>query len=361
MGLFDFLHRPSGKDTQETIKEIPKILSIYEEDGEKIDVSEIKEAQKIRHSDGTTSCLIKAKVIQINQEKVGDLDAAEPVCFEIPEGRYDLIEELIERYMGVKLNEKSYTYLGRAYSKDDIRLQPPTETVNSQIEKLNEELLEEVTNRRLDAAKRAERRGEKARIKGEAKKNKKVDEWQSIIQDRLNNPFIKGGIGKDKKEKYDGVDMNDGRILRIREVEKITKDTTGRYIYTARLSSTPQMGDTEILSDNGVPVVFTLPYRFNDIVNTDYDIQYKQKLIKTVLRLLSEGHANNYTKTGQFDVSVLHDIGGIDKDGNIIENTSEQVSPIIMSKIVQLQSEYLEKRAVMEKNTQREEKEYEGR
>ena len=47
-------------------------------------------------------------------------------------------------YTGIELNEKSYTYLGRAYSEEDIRLQPPTAVVNEQIGKLNEKLLEEI-------------------------------------------------------------------------------------------------------------------------------------------------------------------------------------------------------------------------
>ena len=76
--------------------------------------------------------------------------------------------------------------------------------------------------------------------------------------------------------------------------------------------------------------------------------------MKAVLRLLSEGHRNNYTKDGKFDVSSLHDIGGIDKEGNILENTTEKVSPAIMNKIAQLQSEYFEKRNDMEKNSHEE-------
>lgn len=41
MGLFDFLHRPSGKNTQEVIKEVEKIptmMSIYREDGTQTEV-----------------------------------------------------------------------------------------------------------------------------------------------------------------------------------------------------------------------------------------------------------------------------------------------------------------------------------
>lgn len=145
MGLFDFLHRPSGKNTQEVIKEVEKIptmMSIYREDGTQTEVLNVEEAQKFRHSDGSISSLISARVIHVNQGDTIYLDAADPICFEIPEGRYDLAKELITRftgmYTGIELNEKSYTYLGRAYSEEDIRLQPPTAVVNEQIGKLNE-------------------------------------------------------------------------------------------------------------------------------------------------------------------------------------------------------------------------------
>ena len=161
MGLFDFLHRPSGKNTQEVIKEVEKIptmMSIYREDGTQTEVLNVEEAQKFRHSDGSISSLISARVIHVNQGDTIYLDAADPICFEIPEGRYDLAKELITRftgmYTGIELNEKSYTYLGRAYSEEDIRLQPPTAVVNEQIGKLNEKLLEEITNKIINKIKK---------------------------------------------------------------------------------------------------------------------------------------------------------------------------------------------------------------
>ena len=104
MGLFDFLHRPSGKETKEEIKKVkdnPMIMSIYREDGTQTEVLNIEEAQKFRHSDGSISCLISAKVIHVNQGDTIYLDAADPICFEIPEGRYDLAEELITRFTGM--------------------------------------------------------------------------------------------------------------------------------------------------------------------------------------------------------------------------------------------------------------------
>lgn len=360
MGLFDFLHRPSEKNTQEVIKEVEKIpttMSIYREDGTQTEVFDIEKIQKSRHSDGSISSLISAKVVHANKGKAICYDAADPICFEIPEGRYDLAKELITRftgmYTGIELNEKSYTYLGRAYSEEDIRLQPPTAAVNEQIGKLNEKLLEEITNKRLKKCFIMEMR-EKAEIEKSIKRqknDKKINsEFANKIKLRMENPFIKGGLDKFQAEQYDGVNLTNGEILRIRAVNKITKDASGRYVYTAQLASTSDEKDVELFSpDVKVPVVFTLPYILNDIVNTEYEATYKKQLEKAVLDLLSNGYQKNLTPEGKCDVSTLHDIGGINKDGSVIENSPENgVSQVVISKIVELQGEYAKQRRMRE-------------
>lgn len=368
MGLLDFLHRPSEKQIQGKTKNdeekrteiIPSVMSIYREDGTQTEVLNIEETQKFKHSDGSISCLISAKVIHVNQGDTIYLDAADPVCFEIPEGRYDLAEKLITRftgmYTGIELNEKSYTYLGRAYSEDDIRLQPPTAVVNEQIGKLNERLLEEITNRRLRECRLLEvrQKEENARnMRMQKNISKMRAEGQKKIEDRMANPFIRGGLDRFQAEQYNGVNTTNGEILRIRAVNKIAKDASGRYVYTAQLASTSDEQNVELFSpDVKVPVVFTLPYRLNDIVNTEYEADYKKQLEKAVLDLLSTGYQKNLTRDGMCDISALHDIGGINKEGNIIKNSPENgVSQVVISKIAELQGEYAKQRR-MRGNTQ---------
>ena len=215
----------------------------------------IEEAQKFRHSDGSISSLISAKVIHVKQGDTIYLDAADPICFEIPEGRYDLAKELITRftgmYTGIELNEKSYTYLGRAYSEEDIRLQPPTAVVNEQIGKLNEKLLEEITNKRLRESRLLEvrKKEENARNTRMQKNiNKLRAEGQKKIEARMANPFIRGGLDKFQAEQYDVVNTSNGEILRIRAVNKIAKDASGRYVYTAQLASTSDEQNVELFS-----------------------------------------------------------------------------------------------------------------
>ena len=75
-----------------------------------------------------------------------------------------------------------------------------------------------------------------------------------------------------------------------------------------------------------------MPYRLNDIVNTEYDAGYKKQLEKAVLDLLSAGYQKNITPEGMCDVSTLHDIGGINKDGSVIENSQENgVSQVVIT------------------------------
>lgn len=318
MGLLDFLNKPKGKDMKEEIEDvskIPPVITVKREDGSETLVAQIAVAQKIKHRDGSISCLMKAKVININQGDTFFWEAGIPICFEVPDGRMDLIKDLVERNIVMQLNNSAYTYVGRAFEKGDIRLQPPSAVINNEIVKLNQERLTEITNRRLENSKREE--------------------------ERIDHPFIRGNINGPMGEQYDGVNLENGEILQIRNVKKIAKDTTGRYLYTARLKSTPNEGDVEILNPEvGVPVTFTLPFRFNDIVNSEYDEKYKAQLEKGLLQMLSAGYSKSLTPEETWDSSKLHDIGGIDKSGQIILNSRENVSNPIINKISQLQMQY---------------------
>ena len=119
--------------------------------------------------------------------------------------------------------------------------------------------------------------------------NKLRAEGQKKIEARMANPFIRGGLDKFQAEQYDGVNTSNGEILRIRAVNKIAKDASGRYVYTAQLASTSDEQNVELFSpDVKVPVVFTLPYRLNDIVNTEYEATYKKQLEKADYYLITD-------------------------------------------------------------------------
>lgn len=356
MGLLDFLHKPKGKDTKEEIEDvskIPPIITVARQDGTETSAFHIEIAQKFRHRDGSVSCLIKAKVINIKQGDTIFFEAGAPICFEVPDGRMDLIKDVIEQNTGMQLNNSAYTYVGRAFEKGDIRLQPPSVAINNEITKLNAERLAEITNRRLENSRREEERARQEALRREAdsrEMDRRQEQRRRELQYRIDNPFIKGGLDGPMGEEYDGVNLTNGEILRIRNIRKIAKDTTGRYVYTARLESTPSEEDVELFDpETGVPVVFSIPFRLNDIVNSQYDESYKVQLERGLLQMLSTGYTTSLTPDETWDNSVLHDIGGIDKSGQIIQNTREAgVSIPIINRIQQLQRQYTAERKARE-------------
>lgn len=353
MGLFDFLRKPN-QDTQEEIRKAntkPNVLSIDRGDGIETTVFNLTTVKKFAHRDGSISCLVTARAIE---NRVGDtifFDDADFICFELPEGRMDLARDIIEINRFVRGNNEKYSYIGRAYSDEDIRLQQPTPVVQNEINQLNQKLQIELMNKKLQQDIRAEevrRTNVQNQKENLAQTIKKIDEdkkRQDIeIQERLTHPFINGGISRNYGEQYDGVNLHNGEILRVRNVNKVAKDQKGTYIYTADLSSTPNLHDVELLSGdvgNAVPVVFTLPFRMNDIINSDYDSDYKAQLEYALLGLLSDGYAEGRKMSiARGDNNILYDIGGIDKNCVQMSHDNRNVGAGIINKISELQRQY---------------------
>lgn len=346
MGLFDFVKKPT-QDTQKEIKQanfMPNMITI--QNGEKKNiVFDIKVEKKFRHRDGSISCLVSAKIVEGRDGDTIMFPAGQPICFEVPEGRTDLVREILENNKAIQLNDMSYSYIGRAKSEENISSQMPSEAILTEITNLNQRLVKEMERQQVDSQRRQlERQNREAKEQQELlqKLEMSKQEEKREKQEIINNPFLRGGIDRDKREEYDGVNLVNGEYLRVRDVAKVGKDLAGTYLYTARLSSVVDQSAAENFDvPAGVPVTFSLPYRLNDIVNSEYDDSYKSQLIQGVLQMLSNGYEGHLTKGEQWDESRLHDIGGIDKNGKHIENTREKVSSGITEKIRALQQEYV--------------------
>lgn len=349
MGLMDFLNKPKTNNQKKELNlgQENKLGEININRLDKISTMafRIKIEGTIKHSDGSITNLVSARVINYRDGDAIIFDAADSVCFEIPRGRTDLIKEIIDKSYSLNLNQKTYTYIGRIYEAEDYRIQPPSVALNSKIDQMNQELIQERQIKELQKrlSMEEQRRAQIAKeeeLKAKYEERNVQDEQEKLR--RIQNPILKGGINKEFGEIYNGINLHNGEILRIRDVRKQAKDLSGTYIYTASLSSTPNEDDVELLAgDTRVPVVFTLPYRLNDIVNSDYDENYKQQLIKQILNLLSEAYESNLTQGKSPDTSKIHDVGGINKNGEIISNTEKNVSKPIITKIKELQSKYL--------------------
>ena len=116
------------------------------------------------------------------------------------------------------------------------------------------------------------------------------------------------------------------------------------YIYTASISTTPNETDAELLtSEIGVPVVFTLPSKIEEMLANKNPNQ-RQIFIKSILTLLSQGYYNHLLPDGKWDTRILHDIGGIDKDGKIYPHIRGKAQENLINKITKLQREYYSKK-----------------
>ena len=130
---------------------------------------------------------------------------------------------------------------------------------------------------------------------------------------------------------YDGVNIETGDVLRIRNVNKVGKDGSGTYLYSAYIDNTPNEHDVEVLGKTpmGFPVCFELPKRLEDIVR-DGDL----KEIRQVLQLLSNGR--NFENHKQ-----LNYIGGIDKNGQV-NRSAISSSSAIQATIEKMKTQFAE-------------------
>lgn len=302
-------------------------------------VFNLSKSATIQHRDRKTD-LIKAKIKGANSgNDKNSQDAADDkyICFEIPEGRLDLIAKFFDKkgqFDYKQIPEKTYVYLGEILKDEEINFQAPKTSVNNYIYNMTQGLRKELA---IPAD------IETPKIQNEQtsaeQKNAYEEELEELRKRRIRKPFLKGGVSQNE-EIYDGVNLSNGEILRLRNVEKILKDTKGTYLYQANLTSTPDEYTAEDLSGkSGMQMLFTLPFRLDDIVNKNYDEEYKKDLQHSILEMLSKAYQERNEKEGQKKSYALAYAGGVDKNCRVIngEESRELVS-FINNKIAMEQS-----------------------
>jgi len=353
MGLFDFISKPKN-DVKNTIQETAdrsnqqqNYLDIHT--GEHwITLYGRKVINRIQHSDGTITNLIEAKVIVVPRGGTMLIGNATPICFEAPDGLDEsAIKNLISQIGYMQLSKNSYTYVGRIYNNYDIRMQPPTNAVNNLVvnltQKLQQEIKQKEEQQRIEneARIKADKEKEILRTQESIKKNEEyIKAMEEQKQKNIMNPVIKKmssvspAIGN-----YNGTDMVNGQVLRIRDAVLQDKDRAGTYIYSARLSTTQRETDFEYYDGTHcVTVVFTLPYKLSDILDSQYDIQTKEAYKRAILTALSNGCHSHMPNELTYDDRALFDIGGIDKYCRQV--SSKRENGIISDKIAKLQRKY---------------------
>ena len=351
MGLFDFLHKPK-QNTKNSIEQVASNQNKIKQQYNDTILYGARLYGSFRHSDGTMSDLISASVIEPTESGTYIFNNQKYICFEVPHGRNDLIQKMVSQLNEIRLPYDRYTYVGRAYDEYDIRMQPPTATVNRYVEELNKELQAQIQQEKIRWQQKEQERLEAEKIrraKEQEKYAKEMQAYRNEMAKNINNPTLKdiSFYSNDNVKSYNGTDMKTGEVLRIRGMQLKDSDLQD-YIYTASISTTPNETDAELLtSEIGVPVVFTLPSKMEEMLANQNPNQ-RQIFIKSILTLLSQGYYNHLLSDGKWDTRILHDIGGIDKDGKIYPHIRGKAQENLINKITKLQREYYSKKQARE-------------
>lgn len=265
-----------------------------------------------------------------------------PIAFELPTKRSDLVENLIRLWNSQRnntnLSEVSYTYIGNIKKANDGNLYYYNESPSKEVTNIMNSLEKNFQNERkqmLEHTKQQEKINKPWKIDDSIKNQ--IEMNQKIKQQRLQNPYFKYIEDYNGREGYDSINLTSGHILLIRQIKKY-KDSSGRYLYTAYIRETNEDPYTEYADPIGYQVAFTTPGRLRDIVqNKDAKSQFYKKSIQKMLS----------TKFQQLDrnsnISGLIDIGGVNFDGEIIENTEKNgISGVLISQIQKLGGRRLE-------------------
>ena len=352
MGLLDRLSSRKTISDNNTNTRMGNGIVINAQNGYQTIIFNIERMGEVNHSDGTVSQLIRARITNVKSGEAFKQSAAGYLCFEIPQNSKDMIEPFLRNIIqtqDISFSTLNYTYLGRIINREGQYNPIPSNAITKYLDGENKVLKEQDDNRRINNIKKAidekELKQKQLLKKIEEGKRELIEKRKQSIN-KINNPVLMGGVDKYNIEYYHGTNMLNGEVLRIRGIKIVGKDMTGTYIYTANLTSTPNMHDVEkFLDKSGVPVVFTLPYKLNDIVNSQYDENYKDQLKRAILQVLSVGYGRNVDENGQYNNKTLNDIGGIDKNGNIIQNTTDKVSEVVVMNIRELQYQFMKQQA----------------
>lgn len=298
-----------------------------------------------KHHDGTVADVMLSRILQYRDGNTIMPDLADYVGFEIQHGE-ELTTEQIDKitlsYLEEKMNNVGEIgfYVGRLVKQENDDYQMiPSDTV----EKYVMGQIAKIRAKEQEEYKEHEKKTERELFYKELDARQHIKEQEEHFnkqkEKRLENPNIKlqGRYKIDEKiyEDYNGINIaegeNQGEILRIRKLDKVGKDGSGTYLYSAFLSNTPNEHDVEMLSHNnpsGVPVCFELEKRFEDIIK-DGD---KQEII-ALLAFLSD--SKNFENSNQ-----LNYIGKIDKNFQIARE-KESDSYAIRKQIEKMKVEYV--------------------
>lgn len=329
---------------------------------EYVRIGSIKFENQIIHSNGIATNLMVAKVIRERNGKTFNEDNQDYVVFEMPCGiNIDdiILQKIVDYYLFEKnmLNSEKCVYIGRVNNNPQDYNINKSNYVDQYVKKqIRENIINEMESKKLNKERSFEilRKNtdiscKKYRENLQNGTRQYLQNEEKVRNERIKNFYLRRKLeyrGKDERvyQEYDGVNISNGEILKLRQLNKVGKDEeTGRtYLYTGYIQSTGHDYDVELISKDKspsgmIPVCFTLDKKIDEIIK-----QNNQREIYSVLSLLS--NKENYENNNGF----LNYIGSIDIDGNIFKS-QDRLPQSIRENIKNLQQQFYQ-RKIDEKN-----------
>ena len=345
MGLFDRLK--NNRETKVEEKRIREVYSIPSLDGkEEITSFRPEKVNEIRHRNNEVTQLIMARIIKQREGDTIYFDYTDYVAFELPKEQ-EISDEIMSAVMrqyeiesrGKMQGGQQQYYLGRliddrtgwyTFDNKSAAVQNIVDKiVEKEITERNAELDAKIQQRRQEEMKRQQEfmasidaKGYLENVQREKNERKQYPTIREIYYPNKQNDY--------RYANYDGVNINTGDILRMRQVNKVGKDGSGTYLYSAYIKNAANESDVEFFNGqnpDGYAVCFELQKRLEDIVRTG-NIQE----ITQVLTLLSD--ERNFQ-----DMRQLTYIGEIDKNGQV-SRKEKSSSSAIQSRIEVMKQEF---------------------
>ena len=339
MGLFDrFKKQTKSQQPAQRRGNIYTMPILNSE--EEIMAFNVEKLNTIQHSNNELTDLMMARILKQNPENTMYMDLADFITFEIPNGM-EINDYIMQLVMNRYIQGQSENYIGRLMQDSNGHLFGNKSGAVQNI--VNQTIQQRIEAKREQVEKRLqERQQAEANANEEFKERMDARSYLDSIEEekfrRRMNPTLERVYSHFEKQgqksytNYDGVNLNTGDILRVRKVDKVGKDASGTYLYSAYINNTTNEHDVELLGDipQGYAVCFELQKKLEDIVK-DGEIGE----ITRVLQLLSDGR--NFENPNQ-----LTYIGEIDKNWHVDRRESSS-SSAIQATIVKLQRQFQEK------------------
>lgn len=325
--------------------------------GEELILTSIEFNKEIKHRNGEVTKLMIAKAFHQQERDYIFFNQEESIAFEVPAGVQinDVILQKIGSYYMYERNmpdcNKECMYLGSLSQYPyDLGTNNKSETVNKYInEKIEPQIArqkqEQIERQIAINRERIEREeNESARYRRQMnEKYKEYKEGQNQIRtERIKRPYLKQvsseyieNEGKQYYD-YDGVNVINGDILKLRKINKVGIDENGTYVYTGYIDTTPNENDVEMFSRDemllGVPVCFATNKKIEEIMRSN-----NPNDLKGLLTLLS--NEDNFKNNNGY----LNYIGMINNDNKIDKNIGNRTRSI-QSTVTKLQEKFYQER-----------------